>query len=131
MAATHYANNAILDYLFRNTGSISYTDVYVGLSATLIDENGAGSTEPSAQEYKRQLSQYWQTYDTDGQVFINSTLTFPKCVTSWGTIVEIFIATSQTGGEILYHTKLSPSIPTYEGTQIIINPQTLVVSERI
>lgn len=131
MPATHYANNIILNYQFKHTG-FPYPYPYLGLSTTPIDENGLGYTEPEDSQYKRYSgsSINWVSQE-EGQVYNSTKITFPKSSVSWGTIVEIFIADSQTSGSILYHSKLSPTIPTYEGTQISINPQTLIVSERI
>ena len=133
MPATHYLNNSMLNYEFKSNGFPYSTPPYIGLSTTLIDENGLGATEPTAPEYHRYSgsSINWNFTMYEGAACNTTAFSFPTCITSWGTIVEIFIADSQTSGSVLYHSKLLTSIPTYEGTKIYINPQTLIVSERI
>lgn len=137
MPATHYANNSILNYQFRGDGFNN--NPYIGLSTTLIDEYGLGGTEPeSSYNYTRvsgsSVSWYFSTSSFEGGAYNTSAISFPTCSESWGIITEIFIVNGQTGGmsgSILYHTKLSPTIPTYAGTKITINPGGLVVTERI
>lgn len=130
MPATHYANNTILNYQFHNTFPTTYSP-YIGLSTTLIDENGLGAIEPSEASYSRQSGSVagWN-FDTEGIAYNSASFSFPTCEDTWGTIVEIFVI-DNSASSILYHSKLSPSIPTYEGTQISINPQTLIINERI
>jgi len=132
MPATHYANNSILNYQFKNYG-FNNTPVYIGLSASPIDENGEGVTEPNGMGYQRYSgsSISWNFDSHEGATTNITQFSFPKCTGSWGTIIEIFIADSISAGNVLYHSKLSPSIPTYEGTQITINIETLFISERI
>jgi len=128
MPATNYANNGLLSYEFLKTGINPVT--HIGLSTSLIDDNGGGAAEPeSGTGYARQSISAW-TYPEDGKAYNNAKTTFPVCSDSWGTIVEVFLSDAQTGGNILYHTKLSPTIPTYIGTQLIFNPQTFIVTER-
>lgn len=133
MPATHYANNGLLSYEFLGDGITSAG--WIGLSTTTIDEYGNGYTEPEDSAYQRQQIQSspndWTYQVIDGTAYIKYGVTFPVCTDSWGTIVEIFLAETQSGSDILYHTKLLPTIPTYAGTQIIINPQTLFVTERV
>lgn len=132
MASTHKANNAILNDYFRNTSSLG--DPWIGLSTTPIDDNGNGAVEPpSGSGYSRfsGASIGWEFDEIEGSAINTTVLLFPECIGTWETIVELFIADASTGGDILYHTKLNPSIPTYEGTQIAINKGTLLITERI
>lgn len=134
MSATTYLNNAILNLIFKPETGFPYdTPPYIGLSSTLIDDNGSGVTEPemgSATGYQR-ISGSSITWDfsVENQAKNITRVLFPMSITTWGTIVEVFLADSATEGNILYHTKLTPSIPTLSGTQIAINPGTLVVKE--
>ena len=132
MPATDYANNLVLNYEFTAVGGNPAT--YIGLSTTPINEKGEGATEPETSAgYTRRAIGTWTYFHEDGQAYNSSTIGFPAAGTAtapWGTIVEVFLVDAETDGNILYHTKLSPTIPTYTGTQIIINPQTLILTER-
>lgn len=131
MTATHKANNAILNKYFHE---VPYPyGTWIGLSTTLIDDYGNGAVEPSTSSgYTRYSgsSITWDFASTEGSAKNTTIITFPKCTKAWGIIVELFIASASIEGDILYHTKLNPTIPTYIGTQISINPYTLLVTER-
>lgn len=132
MASTHKANNAILNDYFRDTSLRG--EPWIGLSTTLIDDYGNGAVEPpSGSGYNRfsGSSIGWEFDEIEGSASNTTALLFPECIGTWGTIVELFIANASTGGDIFYHTKLNPSIPTYAGTQITINGGTLLITERI
>jgi hypothetical protein len=126
---TLFAINRILNY---NFGGQTYTpddgagNLYLGLSLTVVDNTGLASvTEPAATTtYARQTvpDATWDAstgVNPPSGVNLNTAITFPTVVHSWGRVKSLFLSDSPTraAGNILWYKTLSPSIVIQEGTE--------------
>ena len=133
MGMTYYMANAFLNYVFRESGSVPAPGTYyVGLSTSVMDATGSAIvSEPSGGNYARQsypkASGSWVA-PTLGVTSNNTTITFPESTNNWGTIKAVFIADSQTGGNILYYYNLDSYLPVPANTQVKIQGNNLIIS---
>lgn len=109
MSFTNYLEHKVLDHLF---GATTYTPSgtwYLGLSTTTPAEDGTSFTEPaSASGYSRasmtndktNWSNAAQT-STSGEVYNNTTVTFPTSSGNWGTVTHFGIFDHATTGNLL------------------------------
>jgi hypothetical protein len=106
MAASNYLENALLDYVLRNTGTPTTTNVYLALYTTDPTDADSG-TEVSTGAYARQLCAFDAA---SGGVTQNTALeSFTASGASWGSIAFIGIHDALTTGNLLYHTNMTTS----------------------
>lgn len=117
MAITYYASGSILNDAF---GAVDYTppsSYYVGLSTTTISSSGSNVTEPTGGKGYARVevpnNKSYFTYAASGSLVNASDIDFPTSTSSWGTIVDVFLADtsgSGTGNVWFYDSLPSPKI---------------------
>lgn len=107
---TLYTANRFLNFDFRGTDITPKTNLYLGLSTTHINKDGSNITEPaSSTGYTRVVLDVNMTnwsVATNGELQNNVDIMFAESVEAFGEILDIFIADSSTGGNILYYQPL-------------------------
>lgn len=141
MSATNRAIREELLSLFTTGGQEKYpeetlADVWwVGLSLGKIKKDGSGVREPVGGGYKRvavpRNENMWSP-PTNGKVWNTGEITFPISTGHWGTIKEVFLATSPVIGrsnlDIWYHIELEEPVPILRGTSLTIAPAVIEVN---
>lgn len=137
MSAVKQLNMDALNYEFRGIPYPILPDtLYIGLSTSYIDEWGEGAIEPSDSSYNRfGITREGDSWAEEDDRFVNMfTATFSIEESSSDIIEEIFIAKGPIKGDsdILFHTRLNPSVPYYRGddSTFIISPGTLSITWR-
>lgn len=122
---TFYQSNRMLDFLFGSTVFSPNSTYYIGLSTTGINASGIGATEPTGGAYTRiaipNNKTSWTVSDA-GKLTNNIQLEYPESTTSWGTITNVFISDSLTGGNILYWDALTTPRTVQPATVLIFAP---------
>lgn len=104
MAASNYLENALLDYVLRNTGTPTSVTVYLALFTTDPTDADTG-TEVSTGGYARQACAFDAAA---GGVTQNTALeSFTATGASWGSITHIGIYDALTVGNLLYHASMT------------------------
>lgn len=137
MSIVKELNINALNYEFRGIDYPALEGVlYLGLSIPYIDEYGGGVSEPSDSSYSRvEIPRNNEMWGEEADRFVNLfTATFNIKESSSDIIEEIFIAKGPIKGDsdILFHTRLNPSVPYYRGddSTFIISPGTLSITWR-
>jgi hypothetical protein len=106
MAASNYLENALLDYVLRNTGTPTTANVYLALYTTDPTDADSG-TEVSTGAYARQLT----AFDAAAAGVTQNTAleSFTATGASWGSIAYIGIHDAITTGNLLYHAAMTTS----------------------
>ena len=131
MSITYYASNRNLDY---NFGSSAYSvpgTLYMGLSTSVIGNDGTGATEPSGGAYARVTVTNNKTNfgpAATGALTNLTSINFVESTTSWGTITYIFFADAISGGNIWYFQSLSPSKIVQAYTTVVFAASALTIS---
>ena len=116
MSATTLAIQNSLQYEFQGTTPSPYpTTWYVGLSTSLIDNDGDGAVEPPQLANYERVAGTW-SFDSGSSVITNSVeVKFPVSSDNWGAIQEVFLASGSVSNpstsDIWYHFVLPESIP--------------------
>jgi hypothetical protein len=95
---TDYLENAVLNYVFRNTGTPTSTSVYLGLF-TVAPTDAGGGTEVSGAGYARQVT----VFDAAASGAITNTAaeSFTASGGSFGTVVAVGIFDAVTAGNLI------------------------------
>jgi hypothetical protein len=104
--------NNIMNLLLGKTPFTTPDTLYIGLSITDIDNNGAGAVEPNGGNYQRVAVANNKTSFTDatnGVITNNIQIAFNESTADWGIVTNIFISDAAMGGNILYYDKLEKS----------------------
>jgi len=101
-----YAENKILDHVLKTTVYTAATSLYVGLSATTINDATVGAdmtvAEAALDSYARIPCDTWDDVATTDRATENSqVITFPEAGGDWGTIIDWFVADHLTTGNII------------------------------
>jgi hypothetical protein len=93
-----YLEDAVLNYVFRNTGTPTSTNVYLALYTVTPSDTGGG-TEVTGSGYARQLV----VFDASSGGAVTNTVaeTFTASGGSYGTVVATGIFDALTGGNLL------------------------------
>lgn len=108
---TDYAENKLIDYVFRGQASGIPASWYVGLDTVACGETGSG-TEVSGGSYARvavssSLANWAGTQGagttvassgTSGTTSNNNAITFPAPTANWGTVVSVRVWDASSGG---------------------------------
>jgi len=95
---TNYLEDAVLNYVFRNTGTPTSTTVHLALF-TATPSDAGGGTEVSGNGYSRQAVAF--SASSGGSITNTSAETFTASGGSFGTVVAIGIFDAATGGNML------------------------------
>jgi len=124
---SNYAENSILDHIFKTAEFTAPANIYVALSLTDPTEDGSGITEPSAVSYARVLCNVWN-YATNRQTANTNQLIFSKATSSWGTITHFALFDALTGGNMLAYGSLQTQRVIAAGQTTRINSGAIVIS---
>jgi hypothetical protein len=127
-AKTHYLNNAILNAVLKNSGSIpTPATLYVALNTSASTPSTPG-TECADANYTRQTV----TFGTVTATFVHSNVVlnfFGAGAATGATIVEVAIYDQVTGGNELYYAPVSPSVVVGAGDTAQLANGNLTVTE--
>jgi hypothetical protein len=106
MPFNDYLRNSVLNNVFGATAFAPSATLYLGLSTTVIADDGTGVTEPVGGGYARQTvtndKTSWSTATgADNRIDNLVELVFPEATGAWGTVTHFFISDAATGGNIL------------------------------
>jgi len=114
---TYYASGSILNNMFGGEGFTPPANYYTGLSTTSISSSGSNVSEPiGITGYSRVQvpnNKTYFTYAVTGSLVNASAIEFPTSASSWGTIIDVFLADtsgSGTGNVWFYEALPSPRI---------------------
>ena len=114
MAITTGTANKVLDLLFGQTALSNLSTMYLGLSTSVIQNDGSGSTEPSTSgtAYARiAVTNNKTNWGTAASAALTNAaaITFAESTAAWGTITYVFFAAGATAGvaDIWYFEALS------------------------
>ena len=93
-----YLENAVLNYVFRNTGTPTSTNVYLALYTATPSDTGGG-TEVTGSGYARQLTAF--DASSGGAITNTAAESFTASGGSFGTVTAIGIFDALTGGNLL------------------------------
>tara|TARA_R110000737_G_scaffold140102_1_gene170904 strand:+ start:137 stop:517 length:381 start_codon:yes stop_codon:yes gene_type:complete len=92
-----YLEDAVLNYVFRNTGTPTSTNVYLGLFT--VAPSDAGGTEVSGAGYARQATAF--DVSSGGAITNTASESFTAAGGTYGTVVAIGIFDAVTAGNLL------------------------------
>ncbi len=95
---TDYLENAVLDYVFRNTGTPTSTNVYLALF-TVAPTDAGGGTEVSGGGYARQAITFGAA--SGGAISNTSGVSFTASGANFGTVVAVAIFDAATVGNMI------------------------------
>ena len=95
---TDYLENAVLNYVFRNTGTPTSTSVYLGLF-TVAPTDAGGGTEVSGSGYARQVTVF--DASSGGAITNTAAESFTATGGAFGTVVAVGIFDASTGGNLI------------------------------
>jgi len=108
-----FAQDAMLDHLFRTATYTQETNLYVALCTSTPDALDTGSTLPgelTGGAYVRQKANTWDSAAGDPGATENSdTLTFPQATADMGTVTHFAICDKTTAGNAIGWGALSAS----------------------
>jgi hypothetical protein len=131
MSVTYFLSNKIMDY---NLGQTSYTvpaTLYVGLSTTVIGNDGTGATEPVGNGYARVAVTNNKTNfaaSSNGSLANLAAVTFPESTASWGTITYIGLWDALNSGNVVLFEALTSSRLVQPNTTVVFAVSALVFS---
>lgn len=110
MSMTNTFEQAVLNYIFRNTAiSGLSTNLHVGLFTSAPGEDGGG-TEASGNGYARvAVSRASGSWTNTNPTENTGAIAFPESTGSWGTVTHVGIFDSATSGNLLYYAALGTS----------------------
>lgn len=98
-----YAENKILDHVFKTTAYTPATHLYVALSTADPTDAGSGIAEPAgADAYARVICDAWDAA-SGGHIQNTGAVNFATPTGAWGTISHFAIFDALTGGNMIGH----------------------------
>lgn len=122
-AVSNYAENAIINHVFRNTAFTSPTTVYVALFTSDPTDAGTG-TEVSGGSYARQSAAF--AAPSDGSSSTSADVNFTNMPAA--TVTHVGIYDAATAGNLLWHGALSSSKTVNAGDTFTITAGNLTVT---
>ena len=110
-----YAENAILNYILRNTGTPTTVTVCIALYTTDPTDADTG-TEVSTGGYVRQSMAFDAA--SGGSCSNSSLVSFTASGASWGSITHVAIFDASTVGNMLYHSPMDTARTVNDGDTI-------------
>jgi|TARA_R110000851_G_scaffold108199_2_gene229242 hypothetical protein len=93
-----YLEDAVLNYVFRNTGAPTSTDVYLAIFTVSPSDTGGG-TEVSGAGYARQITVF--DASSGGAITNTAAESFTASGGTYGTVVAVGIFDAVTSGNLL------------------------------
>lgn len=117
---------SLLGYYFGNRSLTPPATFYIGASTTTYAEDGTGGTEPNDTAYARVVFNNDPTNfnaptavsGVGGQVTNATQVQFPESTASWGSIVELGLYTTTTGGTPVAVATLTTAITVGASSQL-------------
>lgn len=104
MSTSNYLENAVINYVLRNTGTPTTATVYLALFTTDPTDADTG-TEVSTGGYARQAIAF--DAPVNGVTQNTNLETFSASGASWGSITHIGIYDASTSGNLIYHASMT------------------------
>ena len=141
-AMTNYLENKMIDFVLRGQALNFPPNLYVGLYTTPTNESGGGAEVVGSGYARVTISRSLLTWagtqgvgttnpsdGTSGTTSNNSVITFSDPLEDWGTVVDLAIMDSATGGNMLYYAHLAipktihagDSAPSFQPADITIS----------
>tara|TARA_R110000787_G_C13039576_1_gene405218 strand:+ start:68 stop:451 length:384 start_codon:yes stop_codon:yes gene_type:complete len=95
---TDYLENAVLNYVFRNTGTPTSAAVHLALF-TVTPSDAGGGTEVSGSGYARQVTAFGAS--SGGAIANTAAESFTASGGAFGTVVAVGIFDASTGGNLI------------------------------
>lgn len=132
MSITYTSGNSVLNKLFGNSTLSQPSTLYFGLSSTIPNIDGTGSTEPSVGAYSRVAltnsdKTNWSV-STLGTLTNLTSITFPESTASWGTLLAVVVFDASSGGNLWFFEALSPSITVAINTTVFFSASGITIS---
>ena len=113
--AFDYAENILIEALFRNGTLSRPTNWYIALSTTTPAEDGTNITEPGDGNYARQAvltgaSSAWSDPSGTGLTDNSNEIAFPAAATSYGTLTHVVFFDALTVGNKWFFVALDSSV---------------------
>ena len=103
-ALSNYLENKLLDHVLKGTVYTPPTTLFVALFTTDPTDAGTG-TEVIGGAYKRKVVTFGSA--SNGAISNNVDVTFDIATANWGTITHSGVYDAETGGNLLFHGKLT------------------------
>lgn len=117
--------NKILGMRLGNRSADSVTTWYVGVSTTSISDDGSGISEPSPTNgYKRvAIQNNSSNFTAPANMTVKNTnpIVFDEVTADCGTVTDIFLSSSETGGKASYYGKFTIPRPMPAQSNLTIN----------
>ena len=131
MSQTYLIENKNLDYLFGNVSFSNLSTMYIGLSTSVVNQDGTGATEPSGGGYLRvSVTNNKTSFSTAslGSLSNAISISFPESSASWGTITYVVIYDQSTGGNVYYFEALPTPKVVAQNTTLVFSIGAMVIS---
>lgn len=100
---TYFLRDNILDDVFGGDTYTPPTNWHVGLSTTIISEDGTGATEPADGYARVEVANNLTNFpaSTNGEKSNGTEITFPEATGEWGEVTYFFISDASTLGNMV------------------------------
>lgn len=116
-AISDYLENKLIDHVLRGVTYTRPSKVYAALYKTNPTDADTG-TEVSGGSYARQEVTF--SAPVDGETSNASDILFPEATSDWGDITHFGIRDALTGGNLLFHDKVTVNKVITSGDQLIL-----------
>lgn len=106
MSLSNFAENSILDHIFKTTPYSQPAGIFIALSTADPTDDGSGIAEPTGGAYARVQSDTWDVAASRATKNTNA-ITFPTATDTQGTVTHFAILDALTGGNMLAHGALT------------------------
>lgn len=131
MSVTYTQANTILDEYFGRVTPTIPTTYYMGVSTSIIQNDGSGITEPVDVAYARvPVGNTKVSFSNSNNGVVTNLLEFqfPESQTSWGIVIYFFLADSATEGNIKFFGQLTNSRTVEVGTILVLEVGALQIN---
>ena len=106
MSFSDYAEQALLDHLFKLSAGYAQPTLYLAVSTADPLDDGSGVAEPVGNGYAR-VATAASDWQRTGSVVDNvNQLSFPQASGSWGTLTHFALFDAASGGNMIAHATL-------------------------
>ena len=112
-----YADNKLVDHVFKTTSYTPPTNIYVALSTTLPTAAGGNVNEPSGNAYARTVCNTWNASSSSATANTGAVV-FPTATGSWGTVTYAALFDASTSGNPLMYGALGTSQAVVSGNVV-------------
>lgn len=117
---TNYAENILIEALFRNSTLSRPTTWFIALSTTTVAEDGTNITEPGDANYARMeldtgAASEWSDPSSGPLTDNTAELAWPAADTGFGTILDVVLFDAITSGNAWFFSPLGSSVTVNAG----------------